>query len=429
MIPSGRRIGVVYPSLFAHFENGVRVHLRVRGHPQNGLARVLPGKRDADAGAQTLEEADHIRGEPVGPMVVELKQADDATGGLQGKERHGLVAFRVAAVACARLAVLLRGRGQQFRRAVGPETSAFREERQFGIESSADDIAAHALKHRISLCVTDDGPGLVAPAQMLFHTQELLRETVGLIVREVVSGAQADADGLDSRAFLDQQEDVVRRVLDVVDAVEPVQHVPHQQVSAFGLLAIGDVGHHHVAYGRVLGIFLRACLPRRGCDCRGVSQDGRIDPRPEVAGIGAQKSDFAGLGLAGLEQLLAALVEDVLVLLEDDPRKGPLDKCAPGHAQHGCDREVGLQDQALFADRQIARGGELVQVEIARPRGLQPRVRLAQFVVLHLELDLMHPQFMEKLPHLSRRHGFHAPRLACPGLFLRHAAKAGRSVF
>src|SRR5680860_1594458 len=99
-------------------------------------------------------------------------------------------------------------------------------------------------------------------------------------------------------------------------------------------------------------------------------------------------------------------VIEVLVFGKDERGDRLLDQRAPGHAQQGADGEVGLQDhQPRLAEGAIAHRRQVIEVEIARPRGVQFRLRPAQFLVLHLQLDLMHAQFMKRLPRCFGRQG------------------------
>ncbi len=83
--------------------------------------------------------------------------------------------------------------------------------------------------------------------------------------------------------------------------------------------------------------------------------------------------------------------------------KGCLTRPSLVHSQQTNDRKIGLQDQPLFAEGDIPHRGQFVQLEIARPRSLQFLLGPAQLLVLHLQLNLMHPQFMERLPQFLRQ--------------------------
>jgi hypothetical protein len=53
------------------------------------------------------------------------------------------------------------------------------------------------------------------------------------------------------------------------------------------------------------------------------------------------------------------------------------------------------QDQSRLADGAIAHRRQVVEIKIARPHGVQFRLCPAQFLILYLQLDLVHAQFVE----------------------------------
>ena len=79
--------------------------------------------------------------------------------------------------------------------------------------------------------------------------------------------------------------------------------------------------------------------------------------------------------------------------------------------------EIRLENQSGFVQREIADRRQIVQVEVARTRGLDPGLRLAQFLVLQFQFDLMHLQFVEQTLRIGRqecgqvlqRHGWRIP--------------------
>ena len=82
---------------------------------------------------------------------------------------------------------------------------------------------------------------------------------------------------------------------------------------------------------------------------------------------------------------------------------GCLTNAPPIHAEHLGGSEIRFQNQPLLAEGDIAHRRQIVEVEIARSSGLQLHLGPAQFIVLHLQLDLVHPQFMERLPRFFGR--------------------------
>jgi len=82
-----------------------------------------------------------------------------------------------------------------------------------------------------------------------------------------------------------------------------------------------------------------------------------------------------------------------------------LDQRVPGHAQQGGDGEVGLDEKILVTDGAITNWGLVVEVHVALSLGDQRRLRAAQLLVLHIQLDLMDPQFVQRHQNICGRRG------------------------
>lgn len=82
-------------------------------------------------------------------------------------------------------------------------------------------------------------------------------------------------------------------------------------------------------------------------------------------------------------------MKHVGVFLEDEARDRLSDQRAACRAQQVGGGQVGLPHQALDAQGAIAHGRQVIQVEIAGARQVQRRLRMAQLLVLHLQLDLL----------------------------------------
>ena len=95
------------------------------------------------------------------------------------------------------------------------------------------------------------------------------------------------------------------------------------------------------------------------------------------------------------------LVVDVLVFGKDIVGDWLSGQITSAPAQQAGPREVGLPNQPLLADSEITHGCPIVEVEIAGPRGFEFILGPAQFLVLHLQLDLMHLQFVDSRPASS----------------------------
>ena len=112
----------------------------------------------------------------------------------------------------------------------------------------------------------------------------------------------------------------------------------------------------------------------------------------------AHKPQFACLRFAGFKESPAEEVLDVLVFREDEAGDRLLDQCVSCHPQQGRDGEVGFLNQPLFAQGDIAHRREIVQIEISGPGGISFLLGPPQLLVLHIELDLVHLQFMNQAP-------------------------------
>ena len=144
-----------------------------------------------------------------------------------------------------------------------------------------------------------------------------------------------------------------------------------------------------------------------------VLRGGGLQQRPEQRAVTLQHAQLARLRFIGWpcacrtrrmgrKQLFAQQVEAILVVLVDEAAERPREQRAARHAQHGGGGEVGLSDQPGFAEGDIAHRGQVVEREIARPLDVQRHLRLAQLLVLQLQLDLVYAQVVQ---HRARGFG------------------------
>jgi len=103
--------------------------------------------------------------------------------------------------------------------------------------------------------------------------------------------------------------------------------------------------------------------------------------------------------------LFSEQVVDVLVFLKMNRGDRLLDQGVPGCAQQGGDGEVGLDEQILVTDGAITNRGLVVEVHVALSLGAQRRLRAAQLLVLHIQLDLMDPQLVQRHQNIFARRG------------------------
>ena len=103
------------------------------------------------------------------------------------------------------------------------------------------------------------------------------------------------------------------------------------------------------------------------------------------------------------------LIVNVLIFFEDELADWLLVQFDPFSAQQSSSGEVSLQDQPLLSDGKIAHRRHVVEVEIALPLDIQLHLGTVQLIVLHLQFDLMHPQFVDDLLRFFQRNCFRQP--------------------
>ena len=189
---------------------------------QSGL-RLPLGQGDGDLVCGAFHEVKEFGSETTFGAVVQLQQAEGFIAAAQAKQGHGFVAFAVAPIARPRLAVLLGGASQQFGGAVGPEAAFGCEERQSGVESPAQYVAAHALKNWIPRGVPEQLAGRVAATQAAFGLNKLLCEAPRLEIRKIIPFLQPHAHRLATRSFLKEGGDVSYHLVRIVLFVEQLQ--------------------------------------------------------------------------------------------------------------------------------------------------------------------------------------------------------------
>ena len=179
------------------------------------------------------------------------------------------------------------------------------------------------------------------------------------------------------------------------------------------LLVRGDVNQRHAACGRA--VFVHPC--------------GHLQMREEGGPVMPDHPEIALLRLPRLQEALPAPVVEVLTFLGDKCGQAPSDQRAAPQVEECGGGEVRFEDQALLAERAIADRGQIVEVEIPRPGGVQLRLRPPQLLVLHLEFDLVHAQLVERGAQGFRRQGIEILRRAVEGFpeeLFRPLAERGR---
>jgi len=121
-----------------------------------------------------------------------------------------------------------------------------------------------------------------------------------------------------------------------------------------------------------------------------------LQPNPDRTRLGAPQAQLAGLWLVGGPKLVAEVVMDVLIVGDDELSQGCVDQGVTRGAEELGGGEVDLLDQPRLAQGQIPDRSQIVEVEVARSRTLQRCLGAAQLIVLQLQLDLMHTQFVDQ---------------------------------
>ena len=160
------------------------------------------------------------------------------------------------------------------------------------------------------------------------------------------------------RALLDRQRQLVQLGLGLLAGADVAEHDAHR----LGLVVLGA--------GRELG--------------------------PERQTLRPEQPQLPRLRLAALQQLFAKQVIAILVWPVDEARERQPDQRGSGQSEHRRCAEVGLRDQPSPVEAAVAHRRQVIEVEIARPRSLQLGLGLAQFLVLHLKLDLVDLQLVQQ---------------------------------
>ncbi len=115
---------------------------------------------------------------------------------------------------------------------------------------------------------------------------------------------------------------------------------------------------------------------------------------PKRRTVLADHAQLIRLGTAGLEQLFAQQVIGIGVSVVNETVEYLRHQPAAGRSQQGSCAAIGLQNMPGIVDRAVANRGQVIQVGVVQPRGIQRILGLAQLIVLHLQFDLVDAQLM-----------------------------------
>ena len=129
-----------------------------------------------------------------------------------------------------------------------------------------------------------------------------------------------------------------------------------------------------------------------------------LQPAAERRPVGPAHLEVARLPAGVGEDLLAVQVEVVLRLRRHEARKFLLQQRPAVEAQQAGGGQIGLVDDALGVEGQVADRREVVEPGEAVARVFQFQLDAAQFLVLDFQFRLMHLQLVDQLPHIPDGH-------------------------
>ena len=249
--------------------------------------------------------------------------------------------------------------------------------------------------------------------------------------RAEVDGEPPPSVALDVDADLDREADALRELREGGVEPAPVVGVDHVAERATDQLGRGPVGHGqhgrgdpfddaggtaaHDDIGCVLrqqAVFLLTMdqlFPRLDglADVaegdteggRGVLRagDGHLQAGPERGTVRLDQPQAADLKLLLGQHGFLRQIENILIAVIDPPGEGRIDQGVPGHPELLGRREVRFEDDPAFGQHEVADGGEIEEVEIPRAGGFEGFLQAQQFLVLQLQLDLVHEEFVQRL--------------------------------
>ena len=124
---------------------------------------------------------------------------------------------------------------------------------------------------------------------------------------------------------------------------------------------------------------------------------GDFEAGPEVRAVGLFHAQLAGLRFFRGEQLLACEVEGVLIRGLNDAGEGQAGEFVAGQAEERGRGEVRLEDGVGLVERDVTHGSEIEEIEVAGALRIERGLQTTQLLVLHLQLDLVHEEFVHRL--------------------------------
>ncbi len=203
--------------------------------------RLLSGDGDSDRSADAFEEPDQLGGEFVFLGIVQLEQADHVFSRAKRNQGDGFIALFGASTPDAGPVGIELGGGQQSGCAVGPEASAGSEEGTVRIGLALEHHPAETIQDRIVLLVEEARVVFGSGAEEFFRLDELLGESVGQIIGEIVAVLEAQAHRFHAEGILDFQEDVPNQIEFGSGVIEDFEDFRGEFLVGLGLFLFGDV--------------------------------------------------------------------------------------------------------------------------------------------------------------------------------------------
>ena len=142
-------------------------------------------------------------------------------------------------------------------------------------------------------------------------------------------------------------------------------------------LVLSDVRHHHTTFP--------AALRNRGRELH-IEQPLAFLPERHLAHLFClARKYFFQEGL-----------EPGPIRLDDETPETPTPQPRTIHPQQARAGQINLMDRPVTSEGHVAHGGKIVELRVALQPRLHLRPRLAQLLVLHLQLDLVDLQFVEE---------------------------------
>jgi hypothetical protein len=109
---------------------------------------------------------------------------------------------------------------------------------------------------------------------------------------------------------------------------------------------------------------------------------------------------FAALFGLTRKDFLQGIAESAAGVIGHEHAEAPLQEPGALDAEQPGRSRVRLADHPLTVEGQVTRWGELEKVNVLGHERAQLGARLPEFLVLHLQLDLVHPEFMDQMLHI-----------------------------